>query len=283
MVEFGKTKIKLFATDLDRTLVNDAGRISTYTESVLRECMEAGFLFTFATGRQASAMWRLRDIIPVNAPAICSNGSEIVDVFTGKVYHREVVLSDFVTEFVQFCLQNGIDFDCRADRFECVNRECVYLPVLQRRQKEALAAGVEPQGIYFIDSLEDLPAQGEYVKLLAWVPADNVYRRVRDFCDDFPEVTTTSSVKGLFEIAPAGNSKGSGIRHLCEVLGLKKEEVCVFGDYINDLPMFRAAGMRVAVKNGTPEVKERATFVTESNNEDGVAKAVLRVCSGEFG
>ena len=96
-------------------------------------------------------------------------------------------------------------------------------------------------------------------------------------------VTTTSSVKGLFEIAPAGNSKGSGIRHLCEVFGLKKEEVCVFGDYINDLPMFRAAGMRVAVKNGTPEVKERATFVTESNNEDGVAKAVLRVCSGEFG
>ena len=66
------------------------------------------------------------------------------------------------------------------------------------------------------------------------------------------------------------------------MLGLNKNEVCVFGDYINDLPMFRAAGMSVAVGNADDEVKTKATFITESNNEDGVAKAVLRICSGEF-
>ena len=71
--------------------------------------------------------------------------------------------------------------------------------------------------------------------------------------------------------------------HLCEVLGLSKDEVCVFGDYINDLPMFRAAGMAVAVGNADDEVKKKATFVSSSNNEDGVAKAVIRICSGEFG
>ncbi|MDO5137940.1 MAG: HAD family hydrolase [Oscillospiraceae bacterium] len=278
-----KTRIKLFATDLDRTLVDDSGRISAFTMDTIRNCMGEGFLFTFATGRQASAMWRLRDIIPVNAPAICSNGSEIVDVFTGKVYHRETVPSDFILEFVEFCLKNGIDFDCRADKYECANVECVYLPVMLRRQKEALAAGRDPQGIFYIRDVSELPNGGEYVKLLAWTPNDRILHMVREFCDGYPEVTTTSSVKGLFEIAPAGNSKGSGVTHLCEVLGLNKDEVCVFGDYINDLPMFRAAGMSVAVDNADDQVKQRATFVTDSNNDDGVAKAVLRICSGEFG
>lgn len=278
-----KTRIKLFATDLDRTLVDDSGRISAFTEKTIRKCMDEGFLFTFATGRQASAMWRLRDVIPVNAPAICSNGSEIVDVFTGKVYHRETVSSDFVLEFVEFCLTNSIDFDCRADKFECANIKCVYLPVMLRRQKEALAAGREPQGIFYIHNVNELPPAGEYVKLLAWTPNNEILLKVREFCDRFPEVTTTSSVKGLLEIAPAGNSKGSGVMHLCEVLGLNKDEICVFGDYINDLPMFRAAGMSVAVGNADDEVKKKATFVTSSNNEDGVANAVLRICSGEFG
>ena len=283
MIEAGKTRIKLFASDLDRTLVDDSGRISAYTEQTIRECMEAGFLFTFATGRQASAMWRLRDIIPVNAPAICSNGSEIVDVFTGKVYHRETVPDEFVPEFVSFCLNNGIDFDCRADKYECIDPDCVYLPIMQRRQREALSAGIDPQGIFFIRSVEELPSVSEYVKLLAWTPTDETYRMVRDFCDGYPEVTTTSSVYGLVEIAPAGNSKGSGIRDLCEILGISKDEVCVFGDYHNDLPMFRAAGMRVAVRNAAEEVKEKATFVTDANSEDGVAKAVRRICAGEFG
>ena len=282
-MEVRKTRIKLFATDLDRTLVDDTGRISVITTDTIRNCMREGFLFTFATGRQASAMWRLRDIIPVNAPAICSNGSEIVDVFTGKVYHRETVSSDFVLEFVDFCLGNGIDFDCRADKFECANDKCVYLPIMLRRQKEALAAGRDPQGVFYIHNLDDMPQRGEYVKLLAWTPNDEALHMIREFCDRYPEVTTTSSVKGLFEIAPAGNSKGSGVTHLCETLGLKKEEVCVFGDYINDLPMFRAAGMSVAVGNADDTVKQKATFVTDSNNDDGVAKALIRICSGEFG
>lgn len=283
MFERGKTRIKLFATDLDRTLVDDSGRISAFTEKTIRECMDSGFLFTFATGRQASAMWRLRDIIPVNAPAICSNGSEIVDVFTGEVYHRETVSGDFVRDFVEFCLANGIDFDCRADRFECVNPECVYLPVLLRRQKEALAAGRDPQGIFYIRDVSELHYLDGYVKLLAWTPSEEIYLKVRGFCDGYPEVTTTSSVKGLFEIAPAGNSKGSGVTHLCELLGLSREEVCVFGDYINDLPMFRAAGMSVAVGNADEEVKRKATFISETNNDDGVARALIRICCGEFG
>ena len=282
MIKHKKTKIKLFATDLDRTLVDDSGRISAFTEETIRKVMHDGFMFTFATGRQASAMWRLRDIIPVNAPAICSNGSEIVDVFTGKVYHRETVSNDFVEDFVSFCLTNSIDFDCRADKYECVNDDCVYLPVMLRRQKEALAAGRDPQGIFYIRYPTDLPSNGEYVKLLAWAPTEDIHIKIRGFCDMYPEVTTTSSVKGLIEVAPAGNSKGSGVTNLCELLGLTKDQVCVFGDYINDLPMFRAAGMSVAVENADEEVKSKATFITDSNNNDGVAKAVIKICDGEI-
>ena len=46
------------------------------------------------------------------------------------------------------------------------------------------------------------------------------------------------------------------------------------GDGLNDLAMLRAVGFGVAMANGNEEVKKYADYVTGSNDEDGVAKAI---------
>jgi hydroxymethylpyrimidine pyrophosphatase-like HAD family hydrolase len=59
-------------------------------------------------------------------------------------------------------------------------------------------------------------------------------------------------------------------------MGLGKEEICVFGDYDNDLSMFREAGLAIAMGNACAEAKDLADIVTSTNDEDGVAEAIER-------
>jgi hydroxymethylpyrimidine pyrophosphatase-like HAD family hydrolase len=59
-------------------------------------------------------------------------------------------------------------------------------------------------------------------------------------------------------------------------MGIEKEEICVFGDYDNDLPMFREAGLSVAMGNARQEVKDLADIVTSANDDDGVAEAIRK-------
>ena len=68
--------------------------------------------------------------------------------------------------------------------------------------------------------------------------------------------------------------------HLAEILGIRKEEIMVFGDADNDREMFDQAGFSVAMENGLDEMKAMADYVTASNREDGVAKAMEKFILG---
>lgn len=81
----------------------------------------------------------------------------------------------------------------------------------------------------------------------------------------------TSSLPWNLELNAAGITKGSGLRNLCQYLGIEAEETMAFGDGENDWPMLEAAGIGVAMENGAPFLKERADRIAASNREEGVA------------
>ena len=72
-------------------------------------------------------------------------------------------------------------------------------------------------------------------------------------------------------------NKGAGLLRLGEMLGILQEEIMVCGDGSNDLEMIRMAGVGVAMANAADEVKKAADYITESNEEDGVAKAIEKI------
>ena len=81
---------------------------------------------------------------------------------------------------------------------------------------------------------------------------------VRAKLEAMPEVLVTSSLPWNLELNAAGITKGSGLRNLCQYLGIEAEETMAFGDGENDWPMLEAAGIGVAMENGAPFLKERA-------------------------
>lgn len=78
----------------------------------------------------------------------------------------------------------------------------------------------------------------------------------------------------VMEIVPKGCSKGTGILAVCEKLGIAVKDTYAFGDSANDLPMFAVAGHSIAMGNAAPFVKQNASYVTDSMQEDGIYHAL---------
>lgn len=76
------------------------------------------------------------------------------------------------------------------------------------------------------------------------------------------------------DVAPVKVSKGNAVKAVCEYFEIKPEEIVTIGDGENDLSMFELTPNSVAMGNSLPEIKEKANYVTDSNDEDGVAKVL---------
>jgi hydroxymethylpyrimidine pyrophosphatase-like HAD family hydrolase len=87
----------------------------------------------------------------------------------------------------------------------------------------------------------------------------------------------TQAVPGLLEVLPWGSSKGDGVLRLLDAIDVSTKHTCAFGDGENDIEMFQAVEYSVAVANAKPKLKCVAKFVTESNENSGVAKALFKI------
>jgi hypothetical protein len=92
--------------------------------------------------------------------------------------------------------------------------------------------------------------------------------------DSWSTLEITNSHPCNLELNPKGISKASGMRKVCELLGITMSEVVAMGDSMNDLSMIRAAGLGVAMGNAQDGVKAAADLVTATNDEHGVAKVI---------
>ena len=87
---------------------------------------------------------------------------------------------------------------------------------------------------------------------------------------------------GGCEIIPAGCSKAEGMRELARRMGISPSQIMVLGDNANDVEMLKAAGIGVAVANGTEEAKACADYVCREAYTLGVAEAIDKLMSGEL-
>ena len=106
---------------------------------------------------------------------------------------------------------------------------------------------------------------------------DELQRRVPELTVVFPFPTSPT-----IDITPAGITKLTGLRLLVDELEIGRDEVCVFGDGENDLPVIRAVPNSVAVANADPEVARAARWHIGADVDDSVAGALKTLANGEW-
>jgi Cof subfamily protein (haloacid dehalogenase superfamily) len=257
---------KLIATDLDGTLVRSDETVSAYTHEVLARVKAAGIPIVGATGRGP----RLTDLVRGDIPAadflVMGGGGRVVDLTDPDV---PLVLRD-----------ERLDGQVLAHLLEILEQEVGGLSIL-------VEAGDEPQAPLWGD-LHPAWRWPEVVEVRVRAEAlsGRVIKGFAHHCDydadqllavahrliDPAVATVTQAGLGYIEICPPGVDKASGLTVVAQALGVDPDDVLVFGDMPNDLPMFRWAGFgRVAVANAHPLVRAAADEITRSNDADGVA------------
>ena len=80
-----------------------------------------------------------------------------------------------------------------------------------------------------------------------------------------------------FDFVSKGLDKGAGVSTLMNILQLSKDEIMVFGDNYNDIPMFHVVSHRVVMGNGVDAAKDMATYITDDCAHDGIYNACVKL------
>jgi Cof subfamily protein (haloacid dehalogenase superfamily) len=260
--------VRLFATDLDGTLLRSDLTVSDRSRRALAAVEEAGRTLVLVTGRPPRWMPPVVEQTGHTGLALCANGATVYDLATEQVVQEHLIDPGVGAEVVTAIRDALPDVAFAVERGGARGLG----------HEEAYGMPYAPDGEVLVAEVEELVAE-PVAKLLARaddMDPDQMLSRVREVVGDLVEVTH-SSTRGLMEISASGVSKAVALSRLADELGVPAGEVVAFGDMPNDLPMLGWAGHAVAVANAHPEVLAAADEVTASNDDDGVARVVERL------
>ena len=272
--------IRLIATDLDDTLLNEKTELSPRTMNALSAAMAVGCGVTLSSGRMMEAMLPFARKIGVNAPMLLYNGAMLYDHNTDETLYATRVPYEIALGVTRIIEEAGSYVQVYPGKgYYCTE-------LLERTRAYARQINVPPTPTHMPMSrwLEEHP--GDVQKLLVIDTsagnADALQRRLREA---YPHgASFLKSKPHYIEIMPEGVDKGASMAKLAELLGLKRDEVMCFGDGQNDVPMLEFAGAGWAMANGCEEARACTPLIAPSNREDGVAQVIERyLAEGKLG
>ena len=258
--------IRLIATDLDDTLLNEKSDINPRVMEALRKAMELGCGVVLSSGRMLEAMLPLAKRIGVNAPMLLFNGAMAYDHNADEVLFKDQIPCETALQIAKMCEDMG----CYIQAYPGRNYYCREVTDATRQYAASIHVDAIPVHKPVYRWMEENPS-GMQKLLLIDTPegADKAQAALREA---FPtQASFLKSKPHYLEMAPAGVDKGASLLKLAEVLGVKREEVMAFGDGQNDISMIKQAGAGVCMSNGCEEARVAADIIAPSNLEDGVA------------
>ena len=267
-------RYKLIVSDLDGTLLNSDVQITQRTLCAIQRYQSLGGLFTYATGRSEESTRKIAEQTGIKIPGIVLNGAKVVSHLDGYVIFETFLDGESTKKaFAAFRKLHKNVIIYRDDTRYIAEFTEVIDKYLQRVR----------HGVTLIENIDQVIGDGSGIrKLLVIDPAQEEELIVNTakpiFGDNY---NCIKSDPEYYEFLAPGTSKGCALAALTEHLQIKLSETAAIGDHLNDISMIEAAGLGVAVANAEREVLATADYITESNNEDGVASLIEKVISGE--
>ena len=251
-------KIKIIFFDIDDTLRNSkTGFIPSTIPTVFQQLREKGILTGIATGR---GIFGVVPEIKALKPDffVTLNGAYIEDK-KGNVIYSNKIAKDKVEEYITWTKEVGIDYGLVGSHAAKLSR-----------RTEMISQAIDP--IY-----PDLEVDPDFYQ------KEDIYQMwtFEDQGDDLVLPESLASTLRMVrwhehssDVVPISGSKAAGVAKVVDQLGLKPENVMVFGDELNDLELFDYAGISVAMGISHEKIKEKADYTTKTLEEDGIFDAL---------
>lgn len=270
--------IKLICTDMDGTLLSDEHNISEANKEALKKALDKGIHIAITTGRIFTSARVYSRMTGLNAPIIASNGAYIREGDSSEVIYENPL--DLEETLEMYDILRKYDFLYNFNTSDSVITTEGDFNNAYKEMNEHLEEEDRVKFIVDDDLTEVLKEnEGKILKVIVIDKEGKLKEQIQKAKEEFKALgkyEVVSSWSNNFEIMKKGTSKGNAVKQLAKMLGVKREEVMCIGDSENDLSMIEYAGVSVAMGNGLDIIKEKATFITDTNVNDGVAKAILK-------
>ena len=257
--------IKLIASDMDGTLLNEKDEINEEFFDVFNKLKERNIIFAAASGRQYYNLLKRFERISDDIMFIAENGTFVV--YKGE----EIVVNSLDREIAKDLIKVARTID-NAFPILC-GKKSAYIENTDERLIEQTKKYYERYEI--VDDLTKVDDDVLKVTVcdfsVSELNSNNYYREYWD------KLQVTVSGEIWLDITSKGVNKGVAIEKVQEILDITHKETMVFGDYLNDLEMMGKAYYSFAMENAHDDLKKASRFIAKSNNDNGVVEAIKEV------
>lgn len=281
--------MKLIATDLDGTLLNEEHEISEENIIAIRRAQEKGIEVVVATGRTYLDALSICKQYGLKTYLITYNGASIHNKDGQQLLALTMDRND-VTYMIKWLDENDYYYEVSTD-------QKIYIPEngKERLKREAdilkgTEFAIDPN--YFLETLDQIFSQigmtsvNHYEEIMS--ANEGVYKVFCFSFDDpkrqlainqFSEMKKfmmTSSMANNFELGHKDASKGNALQMVADQLQISLMQAMAVGDNYNDVSMMKRVKYSVAMGNANDDIKELCNSVTDSNEQNGVAHAIQK-------
>ena len=278
--------IKLIVTDLDGTFMN-SNHVTIPQENIdaFRKAHEMGVKVAVASGRTKVLADNVTEQLPFLDYLVTSNGAITYDMKTGEAVCSTLIDSSQANEIFNILKDYNLIYEIYFNG-KCYMDEKSYSMFdtehVSPHIHELLKNFIKP-----VPSLSELIGDEgiEKLNILSLTAEERIEIEEKiskkcsvAFASSFPVI---KGKNGNLEMTNAMATKGFAVKGIADYLGIGKESIMCFGDGENDCPMLEYADYSFAMENGTDLAKSTAKFVTDTNDNGGVAKAIKKYVFGE--
>ena len=285
---------KLVAIDLDGTMLNSYGIVTQNTKNIIKENIKKGTKIIIASGRTISSIKPIAEEIGNNDYFIAGNGSLIYDAQKEEIIYDKFIPKEKMLEIINICDANSIFYTVYTDK-EIITEKLKYNVLyyykenLKKEENKKTNINIVKDMYEYVKEMKEdkflkitvcddnktvfnyIMKKLKKINGIEVLDVSHMSRKViRQGTEDIPiEYYYT-------EISLSNVDKWDAIKFLITKLEIKPEEVIAIGDNINDKKMIENAGLGVLMQGSTPVVTEVADYITDSNNDEGVAKILQK-------
>ncbi len=284
---------KLIAIDLDGTLLNSYGEVSKENRKAIEYAMKRGSRVVIASGRDTDSVKKISLDLGINDYLIAGNGANIYNIKNSRNMYENFLEKDKALKIIDICKNNSIFFNVYTDNG--IITENINYNVKVFNSENNFKPIDKQTNIEIVSDIYEYIKNNDFKILKIIICDDNniIFNRITDKISKINNINIldvehmsrkiikdgTNDIKMEYfytEISNENADKWDAIEFLIKKLNIENKEVMCIGDNENDRKMIQNAGLGVSMGKSALASKDIGDYITESNNDDGVAKVIYK-------
>lgn len=258
--------IKLIITDLDGTFLNSKGSFEKEYYQKIKKIMDINHIaFAACTGKQSERVEELFNFEDSKDIWILGDSA------TRIKYNGEYVYESFLPNSLGINIIDKLE-SIASDHtiIACTPTSAFIKSTVDKEIMEKLR-----QSYAVVKVLDDFrEIKEDFVKITVFDAKLRCFEHVKQLLEFKDKAYIVASEAAWIDISNYNVHKGTTVHQLQKILNVTKNETMAFGDGLNDIELMDAATYSFAVRNASDQIKEKAAFITKSNDENGVLQAI---------